>query len=87
MLNVTVLILSFYIFFLFGVKVNGTKVAAGSDNGSVIIVSYPGCGKKTFRRNGPSNFPLIFWHPFNRDVLASYNSAVSKKKNNIHVLT
>ncbi|XP_046460954.1 F-box-like/WD repeat-containing protein TBL1X [Daphnia pulex] len=57
-------------------NVNGTKVAAGSDNGTVIIVSYPGCGKQTFRRNGRSNFPLIFWHPFNRDMLASYNSAL-----------
>ncbi len=60
-------------------QTDGTKVAAGSDDGTVIIWSYPGDGKQVFRRNGRSNFPLIVWNPFNRDVLASYNSAVSGK--------
>ncbi|XP_046460960.1 vegetative incompatibility protein HET-E-1-like [Daphnia pulex] len=55
---------------------DGTKVAAGSDDGTVIIWCYPGDGKQVFRRNGRSNFPLIFWNPFNRDMLASYNSAL-----------
>jgi WD40 repeat protein len=54
-------------------------VAAGSDDGTVIIWCYPGDGKQVFRRYGRSNFPLIVWNPFNRDVLASYNKAVSGK--------
>jgi hypothetical protein len=58
-------------------KADGTKVAAGSDDGTVIILSYPGDGKQEFRRKGRSNFPLIVWNPFNRDMLASYNKAVS----------
>ena len=64
---------------LFGLKkVDGTKVAAGSDDGAVIVWCYPGQGKEqVFRRPGRSNFPLIVWNPFNRDVLASYNNAVS----------
>ncbi len=60
-------------------QTDGNKVAAGSDDGTVIIWSYPGDGKQVFRRNGRSNFPLIIWNPFNRDVLASYNNAVSKR--------
>jgi WD40 repeat protein len=64
-------------------KVNGTKVAAGSDDGNVIIWSYPGDSKQQFHRNGRSNFPLIVWNPFNRDMLASYNSAVSGKKHSL----
>ncbi len=54
-------------------------MAAGSDDGTVIIWSYPGDGKQVFRRNGRSNFPLIIWNPFNRDMLASYNNAVRKR--------
>ncbi|XP_046633768.1 F-box-like/WD repeat-containing protein TBL1XR1-A [Daphnia pulicaria] len=55
---------------------DGSKVAAGSDDGTVIVWSYPGDGKQEFHRKGLSNFPLIVWNPFNRDVLASYNNAV-----------
>jgi transducin (beta)-like 1 len=61
-------------------KADGSKVAAGSDDGTVIIWSYPEESKQVFRRNGRSNFPLIVWNPFNRDVLASYNNAVSVNK-------
>jgi transducin (beta)-like 1 len=63
--------------FAFDVKVNGTKVAAGSDDGTVSVWSYPEESKQVFRRNGRSNFPLIVWNPFNPDVFASYNNAVS----------
>jgi len=61
-------------------KVDGTKVAAGSDDGTVIVWCYPGDGKQEFQRKGLSNFPLIVWNPFNRDVLASYNNAVSARE-------
>jgi transducin (beta)-like 1 len=61
-------------------KANGSKVAAGSDDGTVIIWCYPEESKQVFRRNGRSNFPLIVWNPFNRDMLASYNNAVSENK-------
>jgi hypothetical protein len=64
-------------------KVNGTKVTAGSDDGNVIIWSYPGDSKQQFHRNGRSNFPLIVWNPFNQDVLVSFNSAVSGKKHSV----
>ena len=52
-------------------------MAAGSDDGAVIVWCYPGKDKQVFRRQGRSNFPLIVWNPFNRDVLASYNKGVS----------
>jgi transducin (beta)-like 1 len=54
-------------------------VAAGSDDGTVIVWCYPGDKKQEFYRKGVSNFPLIVWNPFNRDVLASFNLSVSKK--------
>ncbi len=54
-------------------------MAAGSDDGTVIVWFYPGDKKQEFHRKGLSNFPLIVRNPFNRDVLASYNNAVSKR--------
>ena len=65
------------VFVLIDLKINGAKVAAGSDDGAVIVWCYPGQGKQIFQRKGRSNFPLIVWNPFNRDVLASYNNGVS----------
>jgi transducin (beta)-like 1 len=54
-------------------------VAAGSDDGTVIVWCYPGDKKQEFCRKGVSNFPLIVWNPFNRDALASFNLSVSRK--------
>jgi hypothetical protein len=73
------MLLDFNVFCLI-LKVDGTKVAVSSDDGTVIVFCYPVDGRKVFRRNGRSNFPIIVWNPFNRDMLASYNNAVSGKK-------
>ncbi len=55
------------------IKADGTQLAAGCPDGSVVLFSYPS-GDILFeiKQHLPSSPPVIVWNPFNRDVLATH---------------
>ncbi len=55
-------------------KVNGTQLAAGGVDGTVIVWSYPS-GRVLFEEKKHSDeVNLIAWNPFRQDVLATRHS-------------